>query len=83
MNDNWSASLFTFANDNYADDPGKEGADPSTRLGRYETKTWLTSAKLENRFDIAKGYLQTVSEHRQRQLAESAHQQIRSSGKPV
>jgi hypothetical protein len=57
MNDNWSASLFTFANDNYANDPGKEGAAPSTRLGRYETKTWLASAKLENRFDIAKGYL--------------------------
>ena len=58
MNDNWSTSLFTFANDNYADDPGKEGADLSKRLGRYETKTLLASAKLENRFDIAKGYLQ-------------------------
>ncbi len=58
VTDNWSTSLFTLANDNYADDPGKEGAAPSKRLGSYETQSWLTSVKLENRYDMAKGYLQ-------------------------
>jgi iron complex outermembrane receptor protein len=61
LSDHWSTSLFTFACDNYADDPGKEGAALSTRLGRYETKAWLTSFKLENRFSAADGYLQVYN----------------------
>ncbi len=57
LSDTWNLSFFTMWNDNYADDPGIEGSDPDTRKGRYETRTWLIMAKLENHSDIADGYI--------------------------
>ncbi len=57
LSNRWDLSLFTMWNDNYADDPGAEGSNPDTRKGRYETRTWLILAKLENHFDIADGYV--------------------------
>jgi len=57
FSENWGLSLFTFWNDNYANDPGAEGADLDLRQGRYETRTWLTVVTLENRYDAAEGHL--------------------------
>ena len=57
FSDDWGLSLFTLWNDNYADDPGAEGADLDLRQGRYETRTWLTIVSLENHYDAAEGYL--------------------------
>ncbi len=57
ISDNWSVSVFSLWNDNYANDPGAEGAAPELREGRYETRTWLTVGTVENRFDVAEGYL--------------------------
>lgn len=39
ISSNWNLSCFTLWNDNYADDPGAEGADPGAREGRYETRS--------------------------------------------
>jgi len=55
--DNWNASFFTLWNDNYADDPGAEGADESLRLGRYETGMWMTVATISNQYANADGYI--------------------------
>ena len=57
ISNNWNLSYFTLWNDNYADDPGQEGADPNEREGRYETRSWLSVLTLENRFDAAEGYV--------------------------
>jgi iron complex outermembrane receptor protein len=56
ISNNWNLSYFTLWNDNYADDPGAEGSDPSEREGRYETRFWLSVVTLENRFEAAEGY---------------------------
>jgi outer membrane cobalamin receptor len=53
----WDVSCFTLYNDNYADDPGAEGADPAQRQGRYETRTWLSILTLENHLDTAEGHI--------------------------
>ncbi|SHF17246.1 iron complex outermembrane recepter protein [Desulfacinum infernum DSM 9756] len=55
INSHWSVSAFTLWNDNYADDPGAEGAPAEELLGRYETRLWLLSATLENTFEGASG----------------------------
>ncbi len=57
ISNNWNLSYFTLWNDNYADDPGTEGSDPSEREGRYETRSWLSVVTLENQFDAAEGYV--------------------------
>ena len=58
LSDHWDLSFFTLWNDNYADDPGAEGADLAQREGRYETRSWLTLATLENHFaEKAHGYV--------------------------
>lgn len=57
FSDQWYLSYFTLWNDNYADDPGEEGADISQRQGRYETRSWLNVITLKNTFDQAEGYL--------------------------
>ncbi len=56
ISQNWKFSLFALRTDNWADDPGVEG-NPQTRLGRYETKAWLTTVTLENKYDVAEGAL--------------------------
>ncbi len=55
LSDHWDLTLFTLWNDNYADDPGAEGADKSLREGRYETRAWLTTATLSHEFERANG----------------------------
>jgi outer membrane receptor protein involved in Fe transport len=55
LSDNWDVTLFSMWNDNYADDPGAEGADPSERQGRYETRAWLTTLTLAHQYDVAGG----------------------------
>lgn len=52
---NWDMTLFSMWNDNYADDPGAEGADPSERLGRYETRAWLTTFTLSHQYSSLNG----------------------------
>ena len=55
--DNWNFSIFSLWSDNYALDPGEEGADPSLRQGKYETRNLMGVATAENRYDMAEGYL--------------------------
>lgn len=55
LSDHWDLTLFTLWNDNYANDPGAEGADDSLREGRYETRAWLTTATLSHKFEEAVG----------------------------
>ncbi len=55
LSDHWDLSLFTLWTDNWADDPGAEGADTSERLGRYETRAILTTATLSHQLDRAEG----------------------------
>ena len=57
LGSNWDLSLFTLLNDNYANDPGVEGSDPEQRQGRYETRTFLSVATLENDFGLAAGHI--------------------------
>lgn len=57
LNPHWKAYAFTLWNDNYADDPGVQGAPKSQRLGRYETRLWLLSATLTNEYEKASGFL--------------------------
>ncbi|WP_051957898.1 TonB-dependent receptor [Desulfobacter vibrioformis] len=55
LSDNWDLNIFAMANDNWANDPGVEGADPSKRLGRYETRAWMGTATLSHEYENAKG----------------------------
>ncbi|MEE4357523.1 MAG: TonB-dependent receptor [Desulfococcaceae bacterium] len=57
FSDQWHLSWFSLWNDNYADDPGAEGADISQLQGRYETGAWMNVITLENRSDRAEGHL--------------------------
>lgn len=57
INPNWKVQGFTLWNDNYADDPGAEGALSTQRQGRYETRLWLLSAALTNEYERAAGFL--------------------------
>ncbi len=57
LGDHLNLSVFTLWNDNYANDPGKEGGDVADREGRYETRTWVSAVTLENEFDMADGYV--------------------------
>lgn len=55
LSDQWDMFFYTLVSDNYANDPGAEGADVNEREGRYETRSWLTALTVENRFDVATG----------------------------
>ena len=55
LGDNWDVTLFSMWNDNYANDPGAEGADPAEREGRYETRAWLTTFTLSNQYEFMGG----------------------------
>lgn len=55
LGDNWDVSLFAMWNDNYADDPGAEGADPDEREGRYETRAFLSTLTLTHEYERASG----------------------------
>lgn len=55
LSDNWDLSIFAMANDNWANDPGVEGADPSEREGKYETRAWMGTATLSHEYENAKG----------------------------
>ncbi len=55
LSDNWDLSIFAMANDNWANDPGVEGADPSEREGKYETRVWMGTATLSHEYENAKG----------------------------
>ncbi|BBO89535.1 TonB-dependent receptor [Desulfosarcina ovata] len=55
LNENWDASLFAMWNDNYADDPGAEGADPDAREGRYETRAFLSTLTLSHDYERFSG----------------------------
>lgn len=55
LNDNWNVSLFAMWNDNYADDPGAEGADPDAREGRYETRAVLSTLTLSHDYERFSG----------------------------
>jgi len=55
LSDNWDLTIFAMANDNWANDPGIDGADPSERLGRYETRVWMGTATLSHEYENAKG----------------------------
>jgi len=55
LGDNWDVSLFAMWNDNYADDPGAEGADPNEREGRYETRALLSTLTLTHEYESASG----------------------------
>ncbi len=55
LSDHWDLTVFAMANDNWANDPGVEGADPSERLGRYETRVWMGTATLSHEYENAKG----------------------------
>ncbi len=57
INPHWKAYAFTLWNDNYADDPGAEGASAAQRQGRYETRLWLLSAALTHEYEKAAGFL--------------------------
>ncbi len=57
FSDQWYLSWFTLWNDNYADDPGAEGADVSQFQGRYETGAWMNVITLQNRSALADGHL--------------------------
>ncbi|MBU0969997.1 MAG: TonB-dependent receptor plug domain-containing protein, partial [Proteobacteria bacterium] len=55
LSDNWDLTVFSLINDNWANDPGVEGAAASLRQGKYETRAWLTTATLSNHYDTARG----------------------------
>jgi len=55
LGDNWDVSLFAMWNDNYADDPGAEGADPDEREGRYETRAFLSTLTLTHEYERIRG----------------------------
>ncbi len=55
LSDNWNISMFNLLNDNYAMDPGVEGGDPSTKKGTYETRAWLSTATLSNKYENTEG----------------------------
>ncbi|WP_321492084.1 TonB-dependent receptor domain-containing protein [uncultured Desulfobacter sp.] len=55
LSDNWDVSIFAMANDNWANDPGAEGADVSQRQGTYETRVWMGTATLSHEYEKARG----------------------------
>ena len=55
LSDHWDLTVFSLINDNWANDPGQEDADPSLRQGRYETRAWLTTATLSSQYEKACG----------------------------
>ena len=57
INNAWDLSFFGLYSDNFAEDPGATGADPSEREGTYDTSASLTSLTLGNTYDMACGYL--------------------------
>ena len=57
LSDHWDFTLFTMANDNWANDPGAEGADISERQGTYETRVWMGTATLSHDYGTANGQI--------------------------
>jgi iron complex outermembrane receptor protein len=57
INNKWNVYFFGLYSDNFAEDPGEKGADPSEREGTYKTSAYLTSLTLSNNYDKAGGYL--------------------------
>jgi iron complex outermembrane receptor protein len=57
INNKWNVYFFGLYSDNFAEDPGEKGADPSEREGTYKTRAYLTSLTLSNSYDNAGGYL--------------------------
>jgi outer membrane receptor protein involved in Fe transport len=57
VTDNWDVSLFSLWSDNYALDPGAEGADPSLRQGKFETRSLMGVGTVGNHYDKAEGYI--------------------------
>ena len=55
LGDNWDMTFFSMWNDNYANDPGAEGADADERQGRYETRAFLSTFTVTNRYEAASG----------------------------
>ncbi len=55
FSDHWDFSVFTMANDNWANDPGAEDADISERQGTYETRVFMGTATLAHEYETAKG----------------------------
>jgi len=55
LSDNWDISMFNMINDNYAVDPGKEGVDAAKKQGTYETRSWLSTVTLSNRYENTAG----------------------------
>ena len=55
LSQHWDASFFGLYSNNYADDPGAEGADPATREGTYETRSTLASLNLSHTYDHLEG----------------------------
>ncbi|MFH1154588.1 MAG: TonB-dependent receptor plug domain-containing protein [Pseudomonadota bacterium] len=61
LNDTWNLSVFGLYSDNSADDPGKEGSDPSQRQGTYDTRASLASLTLANAGKALKGYIKAYA----------------------
>ncbi len=55
LGENWDVSFFGMWNDNYACDPGAEGADPDEREGRYETRAFLGTLALTHEYENLSG----------------------------
>lgn len=57
VSDVWDLYFFGLHTDNEAEDPGEKGADPALRQGTYETRSYLTSLTLSNRYASAEGFV--------------------------
>jgi outer membrane cobalamin receptor len=55
LSDHWNISIFNLLNDNYAKDPGVEGGNVTSKKGTYETRTWLSTATLSNKYKNTEG----------------------------
>lgn len=56
LTDNWEAHATVLRTDNYAMDPGPEGA-ADQRQGKFVTRDWHMVATLANKYDVADGTL--------------------------
>jgi len=57
FSDHLNASVFSLWTDNYANDPGPEGATAAQLQGRYETRAWLNVLTFANSYDWGDGHL--------------------------